>query len=94
MTYNYDTGKITRDWVMKRMGEICRHDPDRPCIVGVECSICPHYWGERKFYSKDLEFLGRFVFCKFHKEDDEGTKELVWKMMDEFKEEAITHYYD
>ena len=63
------------------------------------CRTCPFYDGENKFYSRNSEFLhgdylGHYILCKYHKKDDEGTKEIIWDIMDKFKEEAITHYYD
>ena len=37
---------------------------------------------------------GTFVFCKYHKEDDEGAHDILMKMYEQFREEAITHFYD
>lgn len=101
MTYNYDTGKITRDWVLKIVNRSCKRDPDKTVMVGVMCKTCPFYGGIKNLYKKDkygitIEKVGTFIFCKYHKEDDdvEGVKDALIKMYDEFREEAITHYYD
>ena len=99
LKYTYDTGKIERDFVLKKVEGSCKQDPNHTKLIGVMCRTCPFYDGEKKFYSRNSEFLhgdylGRYILCKYHKKDDEGTKEIIWDMMDKFKEEAITHYYD
>lgn len=101
MTYNYDTGKIERDFVLKRVWGSCHIDPEHTTLIGVKCRTCPHYIKEKTFYSSSedgyklsLDKIGTFVFCKYHKKDDEGAEEVVRRMYEEFREEAITHYYD
>ena len=99
LKYTYDTGKIERDFVLKKVEGSCKQDPNHTKLIGVMCRTCPFYDGEKKFYSRNSEFLhgdylGHYILCKYHKKDDEGTQEIIWDMMDKFKEEAITHYYD
>lgn len=97
MTYNYDTGKITRDWVLKKVEGSCKRDPDRTVLIGVMCKHCPFYGGMRTLYKNDeCATIGTFIFCKYHKEDDdvEGIREALSNIYDKFREEAITHYYD
>ena len=100
LTYSYETGKIERDFVLKKVEGSCHQDPNHTKLIGVMCRTCPFYDGEKKFYNtkklmfEDGHYLGHYVFCKYHKEDDEGTKEIVWDMLHKFREEAITHYYD
>ena len=94
LTYTYDTGKIERDFVLKKVEGSCKQDPNHTKLIGVMCRTCPFYEGEKKFYDDSKLVFGHYVFCKYHKEDDEGTKEIVRDMLDKFKEQAITHYYD
>lgn len=99
LKYRYDTGKIERDFVLKKVEGSCKQDPNHTKLIGVMCRTCPFYDGEKKFYSRNSEFLhggylGHYILCKYHKKDDEGAQEIIWDMMDKFKEEAITHYYD
>lgn len=99
LKYTYDTGKIERDFVLKKVEGSCKQDPNHTKLIGVMCRTCPFYDGEKSFYSRDSEYilgdyLGHYVFCKYHKEDDEGTQKIIWDMMDKFEEEAITHYCD
>ena len=100
MTYNYDTGKISRDWVLKKTERSCKRDPDKTVLIGIMCKSCPFYNGIRTLYKDDNDYMchniGTFVLCKYHKEDDDvdGVKDALAKMYDDFREEAITHYYD
>lgn len=101
MTYNYDTGKITRDFVLKKVEHSCHADPEHTRLIGVMCRNCPHYLKEKTFYHSpkdeyilNTELIGTFVFCKYHKKDDEGTEEILHRMYDNLREEALTHYYD
>jgi hypothetical protein len=101
MTYNYETGKITRDWVLKKIEGSCKCDPNRTVLIGVMCKTCPHFLKMETFYNSSREEyitgtgkIGTFVFCKYHKKDDEGTSDILHRMYEKFREEAITHFYD
>lgn len=99
LIYNYDTRKIERDFVLKKVEGSCKQDPNHTKLIGVMCRTCPFYDGEKSFYSRNSDYclgdyLGHYIFCKYHKKDDEGTQKIIWNMMDKFEEQAITHYYD
>ena len=104
MTYNYDTGKITRDWVLKKIEGSCKCDPNRTVLIGVMCKTCPHFLKMKTLYRNSREAyrlcldekIGTFVFCKYHKEDDDvkGIRDALSEIYDKFREEAITHFYD
>lgn len=101
LTYNYYTCKIERDFVLKRVEGDCNVDPERTKLIGVMCQGCPHFLKMKKFYrpNKDkyilnLDTYGTFVFCKYHKKDDEGTSDIIAEMYSKFREEAISHFYD
>ena len=99
MKYTYDTGKIERDFVLKKVEHNCTRDPNKTTMIGVMCRTCPFYSGIKDFYSHGREFIigdyiGTYVLCKYHKEDDEGTRDIISDMYDKFREEAITHFYD
>ncbi len=101
MTYTYSTGKIERDFVLKKVEGNCNVDPEHTKLIGVMCKGCPHflkmktfYYNAREEYQLGLDKIGTFVFCKYHKQDDESAKEAVRRLYEDFREEAITHYYD
>ena len=99
LKYRYDTGKIERDFVLKKVEGSCKQDPNHTKLVGVMCCTCPFYDGEKKFYSRKNEYLlgdylGHYVLCKYHKKDDEGTQEIIRDMMDKFEEEATSIFPD
>ena len=102
LKYIYDTGRIERDFVLKKVEHDCNQDPERTKLIGVMCRSCPFFEGMKDFYSETRwlrDFIlghkiGTYVFCKFHKEDDEGASEILSNMYRKFEEEAITHIYD
>lgn len=101
LKYNYSTGKIERDFVLKKVEGDCHAEPGRTRLIGVMCRNCPHFIRIKTFYPspKDEYILntnkiGTFVFCKFHKEDDPGTDEIIHRMYEKFKYEALTHFDD
>ena len=102
MTYNYDSGKISRDFVFKKIEGSCHRDPEETALIGVRCRTCPFYGGEYDWYGRlgkwgdliDLDRHKHLVKCKFHKEDDPGLEEVVSDIYDRFREEAIRHYDD
>ena len=57
LKYIYDTGKIERDFVLKKVEGSCKQDPNHTKLIGVMCRTCPFYDGEKKFYSRNSEFL-------------------------------------
>lgn len=101
MTYTYSTGKIERDFVLKKVEGNCNVDHEHNKPIGVMCQGCPYFIKMKTFYHSNrdeyilnLETYGTFVLCKYHKQDDEGTREIIHEMYEDFREEAITHYYD
>ena len=101
MTYTYDSGKIERDFVLKKAEGNCHQDPNQTKLIGVMCQKCPYFLKMQTFYPSpkdeyrlNLHSLGTYVFCKFHKKDDEGTEEIIRDMYRKFREEAIKHFYD
>lgn len=90
ITYTYDNGQISH-FTLKRADTVCQKDKSRSVLIGVFCKTCPFYYGMKR----DEE--GRtFVVCtsNFHKQDDEGTRELRYKLWDEIKENALRAFYD
>ncbi len=99
LTYNYETGQITRDFHLKRLEGDCKRDPERTVNIGVMCRSCPFYNGELKWRGKsgntiDFDRHEHLVKCKFYQDDDPGLQEVVSDMYRKFEEKAITHYYD
>ncbi len=101
LKYNYSTGKIERDFVLKKVEGDCRTEPGRTRLIGVMCRNCPHFIRMETFYpSLKEEYIletqpyGTYVLCKFHKKDDEGTKEIIEQIYDKFRKKALTHYDD
>ena len=101
MKYDYNSSQIERDFVLKKVWGDCYLDPNNVTLIGVPCKSCPYYDGMKKFYRESnerykLSFdkIGTFVFCKYHKEDDEEAREAVRQMYEKFREEAIAHFYD
>lgn len=102
MRYNYDTRKIDRDFVLKKVWGSCYIDPEHTTLIGVKCKTCPHFIKMQKFYPspKEQYILNlddeptTVVFCKYNKKDDEGLQDIIHKMYEDFEEEAITHFYD
>ena len=81
--YTYDTGQIERDFHLKKVDGRCCTKSNLP--AGTHCLGCEHYGGNRN----------GFVFCRLPGiTDDESSKPFLYDMLDKFKEEAITHYYD
>ena len=57
LKYIYDTGKIERDFVLKKVEGSCKQDPNHTKLIGVMCRTCPFYDGEKQFYTRNSEFL-------------------------------------
>lgn len=93
LTYEYATGRITRDFHFKKADTVCHIDQDRTVLIGVMCRTCPFYAGQKAHYSPAYDRMD-LVMCKFHKEDDPGLSEIVSDMYAVFEQEAITHIYD
>ena len=76
-------------------------DPDHTRLIGVMCQTCPYYLRTNTFYNSSKESyqlgtdkIGTFVFCKFHKKDDESASDAVHIMYEKFRNDAITHFDD
>lgn len=101
MKYNYSTGKIERDFVLKKVEGDCHAEQGRTRLIGVMCRNCPHFIRMETFYpSPKEEYIletqpyGTYVFCKFHKKDDAGTEKIIGRIYEMFKKEALSHYDD
>ena len=92
-TYDYQTGKIERDFHFVKVGEKCKLS-GLPAKAGNErCCKCPYRRGE--IYSWQLRGDDSFVMCK-HPEakDSEGSEGARFMWYKKFKEEALCHFYD
>lgn len=101
LTYTYSTGQIERDFVLKKVEGNCDMDPEHTRLIGVMCKICPYfqkmetfYHPSREAYQLGTDKIGTFVFCKYHKKDDEGTRDILHRMYEKFRDKAISHFYD
>lgn len=101
LKYNYSTGKIERDFVLKKVEGDCRAEPGRTRLIGVMCRDCPHFIRMETFYpSPKEEYIletqpyDTYVLCKFHKKDDTGTEKIIGRIYEQFRKEALTHYDD
>lgn len=83
--YDYDTCKITRDFVFLNRHGYCKKENGRP--RGIFCRGCENYLGEKGDG-------GKFILCTYEKKDDPGFEEIYADMCHRLREEAITHYYD
>ena len=80
MTYNYDTGSISK-FALKRVNNSCHKDESRTRMIGVMCKSCPFYDGtaDRHIDWESLQ-LGslppyerfNYVVCTAFDKDDEG----------------------
>lgn len=81
--YNYQTGKITRDWHFAKLGTPCKGS-GLPCWIGSDrCEKCKYYRG---FYKWTIK-------CA-HPERKDCERAPIEEFNKDFKREAITHYYD
>lgn len=79
-TYNYQTGKVTFDFVLLKEDKACRREGFPPMrIGGGHCTRCQSYKGSR---------MG-FVACGHHTKDDEGAQEVYHQLREELKYEAL-----
>ena len=95
MTYDYNTGKITRDWHIRRHDEKCRLSGLPAKVGGDRCSKCQyHKRTEFDWQAKDLEDMF-FTIC-LHPEatDSENTANVLWRIYDRFESKALAHMYD
>lgn len=95
MTYDYNTGKITRDWHIRRHDEKCRLSGLPAKVGGDRCSKCQYHKGtEFDWQARDLEDTF-FTICS-HPEatDSENTENVLWRIYDRFESKALAHMYD
>ena len=85
ITYTYSNCQISH-YTLKKVDGSCKRDKEHTILVGVFCKQCPFYEGIKENY----------VICSsdFHKEDDEGAKEIRWEINENLREQALTAYYD
>jgi len=95
MTYDYNTGKITRDWHIRRHDEKCRLSGLPAKVGGDRCSKCQYHKGtEFDWQARDLEDTF-FTLCS-HPEatDSENTENVLRGIYDDFEDKALAHMYD
>ena len=95
MTYDYNTGKITRDWHIRRHDEKCRLSGLPAKVGGDRCSKCQYHKGtEFDWQARDLEDTF-FTLCS-HPEatDSENTDNVLRGIYDDFEDKALAHMYD
>lgn len=83
-TYEYSTGKLTRDWHFVEIGTPCKGS-GLPCIVGNE-----------RCRKSCLHFKGLFQWCVKcgHPDKSDTENAPIHDFYEEFQEEALTHMYD
>ena len=95
MTYDYSTGKITRDWHIRRDEEKCRLSGLPAKVGGERCKKCPYNKGGKiDWKARDLADTF-FTLCS-HPEatDSENTGNVLWHIYETFEDEALAHMYD
>lgn len=94
MTYDYQTRKITRDWHLKKHGEICRLRGVPARVGAYGCKNCPHNKGNETDWNADIEDMF-FTKCN-HKDakDSEGSSSMLEQIYDKFELKAMCAYYD
>lgn len=100
-TYDYQTGKIERDFKFVRYGEKCKRS-GLPCYAGAtnRCEKCQHYGGlitpfeMREFTCRNLGD-DSYVVCKHpDAQDSKDSEHFISIWYEHFRHEAISHYYD
>ena len=100
-TYDYQTGKIERDFKFVRYGEKCKRS-GLPCYAGStnRCEKCQHYgglitpWEMREFTWRNLGD-DSYVVCKHpDAQDSKDSEHFISIWYEYFRNEAISHYYD
>ena len=100
LSYDYTSGQIKRDFVLKKVWGDCDVNPESNTTIGVFCKGCPYYQGWKRFYEAPDDYrlsfkkIGTFVYCQYHKEDDPEARAAIHQIYDNLREEAIKHYYD
>ena len=95
MTYDYNTGGITRDWHIRRHDEKCRLSGLPAKVGGDRCSKCQYHKGtEFDWQARDLEDTF-FTLCS-HPEakDSDNTENVLCRIYDRFESKALVHMYD
>lgn len=95
MNYDYKTGKITRDWNIRRHGEKCLLSGLPAKAGGERCKKCQYHKGiEFDWEARDLEDMF-FTLCS-HPEatDSENTLGVLLRIYDRFESEALARMYD
>lgn len=92
-TYNYETGKITLDFHLVAYNEICTLRGLKGKVGNSECHRCTFYGGSYT-YMNSIEW-DSFVKCKHtNAKDSENSRNAMYYILEKFKEEALSHYYD
>ena len=90
ISFDYQTGRIERDFHFVKVESICELlHPIRSYVGGEGCSHCGCNKGT---YSTKYDTC---VLCSHpNAKDSPGTDELRFLYMENFKDEALSHYYD
>ena len=78
LTYSYETGRITRDFVFKKPDGNCNKD-GRNIPIGVFCKTCEHFRTIKE----------GFILCGYHKTDDPGYEPVRDRMYVRLRIEAL-----
>lgn len=90
-TFDYSTGQITLDFHLVKEDEVCRLRGVPSYVGGHGCLRCPFNGG----WYITIEH-GAFLKCKHMEAKDtgEGVQIEKYKLCEEFKREAMIHFYD
>lgn len=100
-TYDYQTGKIERDFKFIRYGEKCKRS-GLPCYAGAtnRCEKCQHYgglitpWEMREFTCRNLGD-DSYVVCKHPEaQDSKDSEHFISIWYEHFRNEAIIYMGD
>lgn len=93
-TYNYETGKITLDFHLVKYGEICDLRGVKGKVGSYACRGCPFNKGSISDMGDPVNW-DSFVKCKHPQaQDSESSRNLKCKIYEDFRNEALSHYYD
>lgn len=93
-TYDYQTGRITRDFHFIRWYEPCKGS-GLPCYAGsLRCQKCQHYKGSINPFSIHIQYGMRlqdsYVYCGHpDKQDSENSFEAAYAFNKSFQHEAL-----
>lgn len=95
MKYDYNTGRITRDFHFVKYGEICRLRGVASRVGAQGCQKCPFNSGScSDIMTYNIDWTS-FVKCKHNDaKDSDGCDAVRRDLYDRFEQEALAHMYD